>query len=110
MDRRTGQALNAGKVNLVFADGGKQLCSAEIDPESRSFSIPFVPEGSYKLSVSDAREVRIETTPSPEGSFGSPQRKETLVRAYAPGDMPLVVQNDVSGANLPVDPAGNRLK
>lgn len=110
VDHRTGQALNAGKVNLAFADGGKQLCSADIDPETRSFSIPFVLEGNYKLSVENAREARIEITPYPEGSFGSPQRKETLVRAYAPGNMPLVVQSDVSGVNLPVDPAGNKVK
>ena len=65
-------------------------------------------EGTYKLTVDNPREVHIETTPYPAGTFGTPQTKETVLRTYAVGDMPLLVQNDVSGVTLAVEPKASK--
>ena len=105
VDATTGKALNAGRVQLVYADDGKSLNTATIDPETRTFTFDFVPEGEYKLKTDDAREVRPEPAAdaSSDEEFFRVQRKGTAtLRQYAPGEMPLVVQGDLNAVNLAV--------
>ena len=102
VDARTGQALNAGRVLLVDADDDTEITSAAVDAQTRAFVLPFIPEGTYKLKTKDAREARIESIPLEEGSFGTPRFKTTTLREYAPGELPLIVQGEMSGVNLPV--------
>ena len=102
VDARTGQALNSGRVALVDAESGTEMTAAKIDPQSRTYSLPFVCEGTYKLQTKNAREARVEQIPYPEGSFGTPQTKEISVREYGPGEVPLVVTGEMSAVNLPV--------
>ncbi len=106
VDARTGQALNAGHVDLIDAEDGTKITSAAIDPQTRSFSLPFVFEGTYKLATKDAHEARIESIPLAEGSFGTPQNKETPLRQYVPGEMPLIVAGEMAGVNLAVSAKG----
>ncbi len=102
VDARTGQALNAGRVSLVDGEDDAEMTSAAIDAQTRTFVLPFIPEGTYKLKTKDAREARIESIPLGDGVFGTPQSKETILREYAPGEVPLIVQGEMSGVNLPV--------
>ena len=102
VDARTGQALNAGSVALVYADDGKELASVRIDPETQTFTLPFVMEDDYKLVVKDAHEARFEQQRDPSDDPMHQNRKETVVRWYKDGEQPLIVQNDVSALNIPV--------
>ncbi len=111
VDSRTGQAVNAGKIDLVYADDGKRVTSADIDADTGVFNFSFVPEGEYKLVVKNAREVRRETATS-DDFFAAPA-KETVLREYAPGELPLTVAAaDQSAITLPVEerPAGGKSK
>ncbi len=103
-DARTGQALNAGHVELSYADDGSYAFSTDIDPDTRTFTFNFVPEGEYKLAVRDAREVRLEPPPTEDydPNFPNRNRRQVTLRDYGPGEMPLVVQGEMSGLNLPV--------
>ncbi len=102
VDARTGQALNAGRVSLADGEDDTEITSAAIDAQTRTFVLPFIPEGTYKLKTKDAREARIESIPLEEGSFGTPQFKTTTLREYAPGEVPLIVQGEMSGVSLAV--------
>ena len=106
VDAGTGQPLNAGTVELYYADDGSPASlSTSIEPESRTFTFAFVPEGEYRLKIANAREVRLEP-PSPEQAdpdFPNRNRREVNVRQYGPGEMPLLVQGEMSGVSLPVE-------
>ena len=102
VDARTGQPVNMGRVTLSFADDAKELASVPIDSDTLTFTFPFVFEGEYKLASKDARTVRFEQ--GGDGSYDPfhEHRKEVVLRAYSPGELPLIVQGDLNGANLPV--------
>ena len=107
VDARTGQALNAGTVALVYADDGKELVSVPVDADSQTFTLPFVPEGEYKLTTKDARTVRFDQTGEPNNDPFHQNRKEVVLRQYNPGEVPLIVQGEMSGVNLPVTSKGS---
>ena len=106
LDERTGLALNAGTVRLVNADDGKEVVSAQVDAETRTFTLPFVPEGEYRLRCENGREVRYEPQGDAAAEPGAEPfyviHRETLVRPYAAGEMPIVVAGDTTGVNLPL--------
>ncbi len=51
-------------------------------------------------------EVRLDPPPPEDAdpNFPNRNRKEVTLRQYAPGEMPLTVQGEMSGVNLPVTP------
>ncbi len=102
VDARTGQPLNKGRVALNFADDGKELAPVPIDSETLLFTLPFVLEGTYKLSTKDAREVRFEQDGDTATDPFHQHRKEVLLRSYDAGEAPLIVQGDLNGVTLPV--------
>ena len=104
VDATSGQPLNGGQVEVLYADDGSYAFSAEIDPDTRTFDFPFMPEGEYKLRIGNAREVRLEP-PLPEDfnpDFPNRNRRQVTVRQYGPGEVPIVVQGDMTGVSLPV--------
>ncbi len=103
VDKGTGQALNGGHVTLVYADDGTEVASANVDADTRSYTFPFILEGEYKLVAKDAKEVRFEQTGSAEDDPFHQNRKEIVLRQYAPGEMPLILQGELSSVNLPVE-------
>ncbi len=112
VDARTGRALNAGRIQLLYADDGKTVTSAQIDAATRTFSMGFVPEGEYRLLIRDAREVRLEENTSASADPFGPQPKEIVLREYAPGELPETVHGEIAGITLAVEerPAGSRLR
>ena len=101
LDARTGQPLNACRVELVYADDGTSAASATIDPETRTFFFNFVAEGEYRLKTQNAREVRYE--PVTLDQYGFPEeRKSATLHAYAPGELPVVVTGEMTGIDLSV--------
>ena len=106
IDARTGQPINSGRLRLEYASDGEQVADTSVDAETRSFVFPFVPEGEYTLRVEDPHEARFEPFSAGEGDPNFPERdrKETALRQYGPGEIPLVVQGDRSAVNVPVEP------
>lgn len=102
LDARTGQPLNAGDVRLVYADDGKNVAQTSIDAETRTFTFPFVPEGEYKLTTKNVREARFELKTDPDPDPMATNYKETTLRQYAPGEMPVTVTGETTGVNLAV--------
>jgi hypothetical protein len=103
VDSRTGQGVNDGRVLLLNADDGSTLSSINIDAQSRSFRFPFVPEGSYILRITNAREVVFEPS-SADSVLGAPP-KQNVLRTYNAAEMPLVLHGETSGIALPVQQA-----
>jgi len=102
----SGRVINSGKVTLVYADeGGEDVASATVEADEPVFRMPFVPEGSYTLKVSDAAEVSREEISNGPGVMPPFHTKETVVRKFGTAGQPLVVTGDVSGVNLAVSPA-----
>ena len=100
----TGRPVNAGKLSVLFADDGTQLASTQISSEDELFHLNFVPEGSYTLKVSDAREVTRTEVPYPPGSAPPTHTEEKTLRSYGEATAPLVVTGDVSGMTIAVSP------
>jgi hypothetical protein len=101
----SGRVINSGKVTLVYADdGGEDASSATIGPDEPAFRMPFVPEGSYTLKVSDVADVNREEISNGPGVMPPFHTKETVVRRYGTAEQPLVVAGDVSGVSLAVPP------
>ena len=102
----SGRVINSGKVTLVYADEGREeVASTTVEAEEPVFRMPFVPEGSYTLKVSDAAEVTREEVSNGPGVMPPYHLKETVVRKFGTVEQPLVVTGDMSGVNLAVSPA-----
>lgn len=99
VDERTGQALNAGSLLLMYAEDHSIVATANINPETRTFAMEFVPEGKFILIVHSPREGVPGTS---EHDHGSPMPSLTTVRIYEGAEMPLIVHSDSSGVTLAV--------
>lgn len=102
VEAKTGRAINGGKVEISYSDGGDGLVSATVDKDEPVFRFPYVPEGQYTIKVVEAEEVRRYETPSPDGPGWPPVTKETVLQRYGTAEQPLTVTGDVSGVNLSV--------
>lgn len=94
--KRDGHALNAGQVNLEYADQGEQPRFVSVD-QGGNFELDDVPEGKYILRViAGADSEQVELHPYPEMTV----RQDKVIRSYGSLDTPLLVQGDVSGLEL----------
>ena len=105
VEAKSGRAINSGTVTLYYTDGNKEeVVSAKVEPGEPVFRLPFVPEGSYVIKVSDAADMNREEISNGLGVMPPFHTKETVVRKYGTATQPLVVNGDVSGLNLVVTP------
>lgn len=105
VEAKSGRAINSGTVTLVYADdGGEELVSAKVEPDEPVFRMPFVPEGTYTIKVSEAAEVSREEISNGPGAVPPTHTKETVLRKYGTVEQPLTVAGDVTGVNLAVTP------
>ena len=101
VDARTGSVINAGTVKLFTQDDNQEIASTKVEFEDQTYHFEFVPEGEYVVRVADAREVTREYLPvTAANQFDDLRPKETTVRSYGPYEGPMVVQNDLTSANL----------
>ncbi|WP_263381909.1 carboxypeptidase-like regulatory domain-containing protein [Granulicella arctica] len=100
-----GHVVNAGKLALNY-DDGTQLVSTTVDKEDGMFHFDFVPEGTYSLVVSEAKDVAREEIMNPPGTFPPSNFKETTVKEYGGQKQPLVVESDVAGVVMTVAAKG----
>lgn len=97
-----GHLVNAGYVQLLSASDKKSLAGADVDREDGLFHFEFVPEGTYTLRVTRARDVVWEA-PDPASSDASmppgyPRAdKERVVETYGDGETPVILNGDMTG-------------
>ena len=107
VDARSGAALNHGYLSLYSGDDKDPIARGMIDPDLRTFYIPLVLEGEYRVKVSSASELNRELLPPVGDSpiYRPPQYKERAVQQYDELNVPLLVHNDVTGLALALTPS-----
>jgi hypothetical protein len=93
---RDGHAVNAATVKLVYADDKSEVASTRVENEEGFFRFEFVPEGSYLIEVSSAKDVSREEKPNPPGYFPRFDVKETDLHDYAEKEQPLLINGDMT--------------
>ncbi len=97
-----GHPLNSGRVVLRYPDDRAEVSSVTIDPATRQFRFPYVPEGSYTLAVENAREVAEAQVPNASGVISETHTEEKALQRYGTREQPLIVANDMEGVLLAV--------
>jgi hypothetical protein len=97
----TGAIVNSARVELDDSDGS-MVAETNTDSDGNKFRFPYVAEGEYVLKVVHAADVTGADyicpvcVPRPPG--------EKLIRSYADGSQPLVVQGEMGGVSIAVKP------
>jgi hypothetical protein len=100
----TAHTINAGHLALLYADDNTELTSTDVAPEDSEFHFLFVPEGSFILKASAVRDVsRTEISNGPNMMPPTHTEEKTL-HAYPDASAPLIVQSDLTGVMVNVQP------
>ncbi len=94
--KRDGHVVNAGKIDLLYADDRTLAASTDLDKEGSTFHFEFVPEGDYILSVKSASDVVREEVADPPGSEPPSHTNEKLLHAYGDTEQPVTIHGDTS--------------
>ncbi|WP_263385912.1 carboxypeptidase-like regulatory domain-containing protein [Granulicella arctica] len=106
VEKASGRPINAGHVSVLFADDGKELMSTDVSAEDDAFHLAFVPEGSYTLRVTNARDAdRIEVL-NPSGAVPPSNTKEKTLQSFGQTTQSITVTTDVQGLLIAV-PSSN---
>jgi hypothetical protein len=91
--------ISDGKVDLLFADTQEYFTSVYVH-ENGIFHLPYVPEGSYILKVTAARDITLDEIPesASPGSVTHINRRTT--HTYGDLQQPLTVQTSDQSLNL----------
>jgi hypothetical protein len=89
----TSQPPTKARVHLLYADNREEAMAVDMYSDG-SFLFPFVPLGSYILSVTDASYSEPATT----GSTSTPAREHTLAKR----EMMVTVNGDVKDLKVPL--------
>ena len=96
--RRDGHGLKGNQLDVLFADDREVMRTMQTDDDG-DFQIPYVPTGSYILQVPGPEDVE---TNEDHPTRGESRFSFRTLQRYKPVEMPLLVQGDVTGANLVV--------
>ncbi len=105
VEEGTAHRINAGKITLVYADDNTQLASADVSPEDEAFHLPYVPEGTYTIKVSEAKEVSRTVVSNGPGFFPPTHIETKVIRTFGDTTQPLIVTTDVQGLIISVPAA-----
>lgn len=97
---KDGHILNAGKVQLLFADDRSQFAEVDISSDDNQFHFPYVPEGNYILAVSDARDVAHVEVPNAPGATPRTHTEDHTIHTYGTAEQPLTVQTDLQSVSV----------
>jgi len=119
LDQSTGAAVNQARVQIVLpggAVGDTPIGKTDVG-EDGTFRFPFVPEGTYMLVVSGARQVTHDQVPMDmtklppgmkfffvDGSDGSTPMTsvDKIQREYATVKQPIIVHSDMTDVQVPL--------
>jgi hypothetical protein len=93
--RRDGHLLSKGNVSLIYEDNGQEAQHTEIDRDG-NFELPNVPEGRYLLRLTGAEDTELIQ----ERPFNENRTEEKTLKKYGQAEISLVVQADMTSANL----------
>ena len=98
----SGQPINSGHIGMFAMPGNVEVASALVHEDGAVFRMELIPEGTYTLRVTDARDVsrqvvRDETDPNRIQSV-----RETVLQSYGDYEAPIEVMSDVPSLTLTV--------
>jgi hypothetical protein len=99
---KDGHAINAGTVELLFADDRSHFADVTISSDDNQFHFPYVPEGNYIITVEEAKDVSHIEVPNVPGATPRTRTEDRTLRTYGPLEQPLTVQTDIQSLTLTV--------
>ncbi len=106
---RDGHAINGGTVSLLYADDRSELASVELSKGDTSWTMNFVPEGDYLLTVGGGADVEYEEIAYPPGTTPPTYFKTHPLHQYGSGEQPIHVDGELTGVAISVpEPAGKK--
>lgn len=88
-----GHTVTEAKLTLKFTDDQSELGSTNLDKDG-TFSLSFVPEGDYTLSVDGAADVNYIDKPNPPGSMPASYPEPHKTHEYGPAEIPVHIEGD----------------
>ncbi|SEF51555.1 hypothetical protein SAMN05421819_0263 [Bryocella elongata] len=92
-----GHTVNTGTVKLLHADDREELTSVSVRPDDQQFHFPYVPEDTYALTVSGARDTRQIEVENAKGITPPSHFEEKTVQTYGDAEQTLKVETDTMG-------------
>jgi hypothetical protein len=103
---KDGHTLSGGDVALLYADTREELTDTSIGREDGRFDFPYVPEGSYILTVKKALDINQVEVANPPGSTPKFHLEDKTVHTYGSAEQPLTVQGDLASVLVIVPDKG----
>jgi len=97
-----GHTVNAGKVRLLHQDDREELTSVDIRPDDQQFHFPYVPEDTYALTVSGARDTKQVEVENAKGITPPSHFEEKTMQTYGDAEQTLKVETDTTGVLVQV--------
>ncbi len=72
---KSGHTVNAGNVDLLYADDRSRMTEASIQFDDQLFHLDFIPEGEFLLEVKDPKDVRKVEVENAPGYTPAPTKK-----------------------------------
>ncbi len=106
---RDGHVINGGTVSLLHADDRSELASVKLSRDDTAWTMSFVPEGDYILSVGGGADVEYEEVANPPGTTPASYFRTHSLHPYGPGEQPIHVDGELSGLVVSVpEPAAKK--
>ena len=102
---KSGHAINAGSVTLLYADDKAAMTGSTIDFEDQAFHLDYVPEGDFLLEVKEPKDVRKVQVDNAPGFLPRTHEETKTVTSYGEAEQPLQVKGDQSDVLITVPPA-----
>lgn len=94
-----GHVINDGRVQLLFADTQEEFTGAYAR-DNGVFRLPYVPEGSYILKVTAARDITLDQIHDSSAPGSPTHTNRRTTHAYGDLQQPLTVQTSDQSLNL----------
>jgi hypothetical protein len=96
---KDGHAISSGRVDLLFADTREEFVGIWAHDHG-TFRLPFIPDGSYILKVTNAFDSEMREVPNSPGSGSVTHIEQHPTRMYQSYEQPLIIHTDLQSLNL----------
>jgi hypothetical protein len=100
----SGQPINSGHIVLYTVPGNAKIASSFVDEDDATFRIDLVPEGSYKLRVTDVQDVNRQFMRDEKDPNQIHDVKLTVFQTYGDYEAPLEVLSDLPSLTVTIPP------
>jgi hypothetical protein len=100
----SGQPINSGQVALYTIPDNIKIDTAFVDEDNATFYIDLVPEGTYTLRITEARDVNVQVDRDSKNPNMIEDIKRTTLESYGDYQARLEVTSDITGLNLTIPP------